>query len=188
MEPSSDTMSSADEPAGPRAVREGIFWRPRSTVRKWFDPADYEAGKEPDEVMEDEGNVLTTAGATRMLNRLISNASQALDSTHARLGVGNGSTATNSSDTNLTGPLRLFHGMDPAYPQVSGATITFRAVFQDNEANFAWNEWGIDVGGAGVATTDATVVAPFFNHRIPSTPFGTKSGGVWLLDVSGTLA
>lgn len=157
-------------------------------VEKWFDPATHAAGADPDEVVFGEKNVLTTAGITRMLNLLGGLGGQALSNTYGRLGVGSGTTAATNADTDLAGASKLYHGLDTGFPSVATNTITYKATFQDAEANFQWNEWAIDAGGAGTGATNAVVVAPLFNRRVPTTNLGTKTGGIWTLTVTITIA
>jgi hypothetical protein len=163
-------------------------WLVDFKVEKWFDPRDKYLGHEPNEVVYGESNVLTTAGITRMLSLLIGGGGQAFTNTHARLGVGTGSTAVTSADTDLAGGSKLYHGMDATYPSVVGNVVTFQASFADSQANFAWNEWGIDCGGAGTGATNAVVVAPLLNRRVPPVSLGTKTGGIWILTVTITIS
>jgi hypothetical protein len=89
----------------------------------------------------------------------------AYNNANARLGVGdgNGSVPTvAATDTVLTAPTnKLFKGMNATYPSRSGTvTVTLQSTFATTDANFPWNEWGIDNG-----TT-------LFNHKGVS--LGTK--------------
>lgn len=162
-------------------------WHVDFKVEKWLNSEDHEAGFDPDEIVWGEKNVLTVAGVTRMLNLLIGAGGQTFDNTHARLGVGSGSTAATSADTDLAGGSKLYHGMDATFPQVATNTLTFKASFADSEANFAWNEWAIDCGGAGTGAVNAVVVAPLLNRRVPAVSLGTKTGGIWVLTVTITI-
>lgn len=163
------------------------FWKAAIRVEKWFDTERLLRGLPPDDVVECEDNILCTAGITRMLSLLIGAGGQAFTNTYARLGVGNGTTAVTAADTDLSGASKLYHGMDATYPSVATNVVTFRATFADAEANFAWNEWGIDCGGGGTGATNATVVAPLLNHRVPTTSMGTKTGGSWIPTVTITI-
>lgn len=167
--------------------QERAFWRVRTLVEKWSDPQDWEAGRHPDEVVEDQNNILTSAGITRMLSLLIGAGGQAFSNAWARLGVGNGGGTPAAANTDLAGASRLFKAMDSGYPTLSGTVLTFRSTYQDGEANFTWSEWGIDLGGAGSSTSGTTVGAPLLNRRVPPTNLGTKSGGVWTLTTQITI-
>lgn len=167
--------------------KETGFWAVDFMVEKWHKPIDHFYGQTPDEVVHGERNVLTTAGITRMLSLLIGAGGQAFTNTHARLGVGNGNTAATAADTDLAGASKLYHGMDATFPSVATNVVTFKATFADAEANFAWTEWAIDCGGAGTGATNAVVVAPLLNRRVPGTSLGTKTGGIWTLTVTVTI-
>lgn len=68
---------------------------------------------------------------------------------NAHIGVGNDNTAYNASQTDLLGT-DFRQGMESSYPQRSDNVLTFRALFDTGDANFAWEEWGVfnaDTGG-----------------------------------------
>lgn len=178
-------MSTIDTLA-PRA--DAGHWRAHARVQKWHDEASLAAGLPPYEVVEAPDNILTNAGITRMLNLLIGAGGQALTNSYARLGVGDGTTAVVATDTDLSagagGTHRYFKGMDATFPSVASTTATFQTTYTNAEANFVWNEWGIDVGGAGTGATGTVVVAPLLNRRVPATSLGTKTGGSWTLTVT----
>jgi len=76
--------------------------------------------------------------------------------------------------------------MDATYPSVSAGVLTARATFGASDGNFAWQEWGMDVGTPTV-TSGTTVNANFFNHKIVS--LGTKANpAVWALTVTITIS
>jgi len=142
---------------------------------------------DPYEVYESEGNLLLTAGATRIFNLLAGNAVQALNAANSRIGVGNGVTAENVADTDLSAAAgaanRYFMTMDATYPLMSGATVQYAATWASANGNFVWAEWGIDAG----ATAGTTVTAPIINRKVDA--MGTKAAGsTWSLTVSLSLA
>lgn len=144
----------------------------------------------PYEVVEEPGNLLTTAGLTRLMSLLNGAGGQALTNTATRIGVGNSSTAATIADTDLGAAAgsgnRFFMTMDATYPSVSGAVLTAKATFGGSDGNFAWNEWGLDIGTPTVSS-GTTVNATFFNHKIAS--LGTKvSPAVWGFTVTVTIA
>lgn len=137
----------------------------------------------PEEVTEWEGNLLCNAGIQRMLDLLIAAGGQALTNTYARIGVGNGAGTAAAADTDLSASAgsanRWFQAMLATFPSRSAQTLTFKSDFASADGNFAWNEWGIDTGGAGAGTSGNTVGAPLLNHKT-SAALGTKaSGTVW---------
>jgi hypothetical protein len=77
--------------------------------------------------------------------------------------------------------------MDATYPSVSAGVITFKSTFASADGNFAWNEWGIDVATATVAS-GTTVGACLLNHKT-SAALGTKaSGSSWAFTATITLS
>lgn len=99
------------------------------------------------------------------------------NSANAHLGVGDGTTAFNATQTDLQGVNKLRKAMDAGYPTRSGNIMTFRATFGGTEANFAWNEWG---------TFNASTGGTMLNRKVES--LGTKaSGATWVLTVQITI-
>jgi hypothetical protein len=135
-------------------------------------------------------NLLTTAGLTRLTNLLTGGGAQAASATAARLGVGNSATTALVADTDLNAASgagnRQFYVMDATYPTVAAGVLTVRSTFATGDANFVWNEWGIDIGTPTVAN-GTTVNACLLNHKIAS--LGTKaSGSAWALTATITLS
>jgi len=152
-------------------------WNIHARVDKYIGPeadARAAAGLAPDDVALSDGNLITTAGLTRLTSLLTGAGGQAYDATHARIGVGDSSTAALVGDTALGAVTNKYYKTVTGAPSLSGGVMTFVAIFPTGQANFAWNEWGIDQGG----TDGTTVVAPLLNHRIAS--LGTKtSAAAW---------
>jgi hypothetical protein len=133
-------------------------------------------------VSEVVGNLITTAGWTRLMNLLTNQgATQALTSTAVRIGVGNSNTAEAYGDTDLGASA----GASNRYFQpVSGAgslgtrTLAFSATFGTADGNFAWNEFGLDVGTPTVSG-GTTVAALLFNHKAGIAQGTKASGQTW---------
>lgn len=121
------------------------------------------------------GNLITNAGWTRLMNLLTNQgATQALDATHARIGVGISNTAEAYTDTDLLGASKYFQLVSGA-ATLGTRTFSYSATFASGDANFAWNEFGLDFGTA----SGATVTAPLFNRKAGIAQ-GTKiAGQVW---------
>lgn len=137
--------------------------------------------------VESPGNLLTTAGLTRLTSLLTAGGGQALTNTATRLGVGNGSGTAAAGDTDLSASAgstnRWFQVMDATYPSVAAGVLTAKATFATGDGNFNWAEWSLDVGTPTVSS-GATVNACLFNHKT-SANLGTKtSGGTWALTVT----
>lgn len=124
---------------------------------------------------EVEGNLITNAGWTRLMNLLTNQgATQALDATHARIGAGNGSTAEAYTDTDLSaaaGSANRWFQLVGGAGTLGTRTLAFTATFGTADGNFAWAEFGIDFGTA----SGNTVTAPLFNRKVSSQ--GTKASG-----------
>lgn len=124
-------------------------------------------------------NLLTTSGLTRVISLLIGGGGQAASNTAARIGVGNGAGTAAVGDGDLSAAVgstnRWFQTMDATYPQAAAAVATFKSTFASADGNFAWNEWGIDIGSPTVSS-GSTVNAVLLNHKT-SAGAGTKSSG-----------
>jgi hypothetical protein len=87
---------------------------------------------------------LTTAGRTALAQAIINDSPVLFTNANARLGVGDSSTAFAVGQTDLVAASNKFRkAMETGYPLRSGATLTFRSIFLQAEANFTWNEWGV---------------------------------------------
>lgn len=92
---------------------------------------------------------MTNAGALLLAKALLSENIQSFSNANARLGVGDSSTAFSVSHTDLLGASKLRKPVDEGYPIRNEREITFRARFEQGEANFTWNEWGIFNASSG---------------------------------------
>lgn len=165
--------------------------------RKAFQ-ADFEAlGVKPDDMTEVDGNLLTTAGLTRITSLIIGGGGTAfsgpLGTNRAMVGVGDSSPTAAITDPALgsnTATHAWWMAADSGYPSASAGIITTNATFNDNNSQFAWNEWGFAIATAtpvasavfATATTTGTLV----NHKVQS--LGTKgAGATWTLQATITL-
>lgn len=126
------------------------------------------------------GNLVTTAGWTRMTAVFNLGTGNLFSSTTVRLGAGDGAGSAAAGDTDLSASAgsthRWFNLSTVTNP--SGTTLQIVSAFASGDGNFAWNEFGMDIGTATV-TAGATVNAVLFNHKT-SLAQGTKaSGQVW---------
>lgn len=149
------------------------------------------AGIQPYQTVINPGNLLTTAGVTRIWNLTTNQgATQAYDATHTRVGTGNTANTAGTetaADTDLAAAAgagnRQFKTVGGA-GTVSTNTLSFTATFGTGVGNYAWNEWGIDQGTAD----STTVTAPLLNHKIVSGGLGTKtSSASWAFTVTISL-
>lgn len=141
-----------------------------------------ESFRQPVDLAYAEGNLVTTAGAGKLWKLGVNQgAQQAWDATHARLGVGNGSTAAAAADTDFSGASKWWQIVDGAGTQTTNA-LAFTATHPTGQSNFVWNEYGMDTGTA----SGATVTAVLFNHAVVN--LGTKtSAAAWAFTVTFTL-
>jgi hypothetical protein len=72
-------------------------------------------------------------------------------------------------------------------PVVSTNTLQFVSDFAAINANWQWNEFGVTLGGAAT-NKQATPPPTLMNRAVPGTNLGTKSGGIWTLTVTLSLA
>jgi hypothetical protein len=154
------------------------LWRCHWEVAKYADTAAFDLG-EAYEVNQIPGNLLTTAGLGRIATLVTAGTGNLISTTTARVGVGNGGGTAAIGDTDLSAAA----GSANRWFQTCTVTIpsnvwTFVATFASADGNFAWTEFGIDIGTATV-TSGNTVNAVLLNHKT-SIAQGTKaSGQVW---------
>lgn len=89
---------------------------------------------------------LTAVAATQATNLLATNIYNAAN---AYLGVGNGNAAATTAQTDLQGATKFRKKVDSGYPVINGSQITYKATFENAEANFDWNEWGVFDAASG---------------------------------------
>jgi hypothetical protein len=100
-----------------------------------------------------------------------------LDSTNARIGVGESTTAFAVTQTDLLAANKLRKAMDATYPTTVGNVITLQSTFASAEANWAWNEWGVFNSASG---------ANMINRLVEYN--GTKlAGQTWVMKVTLTV-
>ncbi|MBW2649001.1 MAG: hypothetical protein JRC53_04160 [Deltaproteobacteria bacterium] len=157
------------------SVREYAKWQPRWKIEKYHGEA------RPENlyaVEEFDGNLLLNEGITELLTLLIGGSATAFNNANARIGVGDSTAAAEATQTDLQGTNKTYKAMDTGYPQVSGQTVTFRAAFGADDANYDWQEFVVDNGAAAGKTLNRKVE----NH-------GTKaSGDTWVIEISITIS
>jgi hypothetical protein len=144
----------------------------------------------PDDTAEWAGNLLTTAGLTRLMSLLNGAGGQAMTNTATRLGTGNGVGTAAVGDTDMSASAgsanRWFQIMDATFPSVATNVLTAKSTFASADGNYVWNEWGLDIGTPTVSSS-AVVSAVLANHKT-SAALGTKaSGSSWALTATITI-
>jgi len=120
---------------------------------------------------------LTNVGRDFIAGALTGVETTLFDNANAYIGVGDGTTAFDVTQTDLQGTNKFRKGMDSGYPQRSGNVLTFQATYSGAEANFAWQEWGVFN-----ATSGGTMLCRLVEYN------GTKqSGQTWVFQVQITV-
>lgn len=121
---------------------------------------------------------LTTVGRNFIAEAIMNDSTPTFfDNTNSYLGVGDSSTAFSAEQTDLVAATNKFRkAMEATYPTRTDNVLVFKAIFATNEANFAWQEWGIfNAAAAGVMLNRVVV------------NLGTKASGAWALTVTLTV-
>jgi hypothetical protein len=140
-----------------------------------------------DESMVDR-NLLTTAGIGRIVAILNLGTGNLISSTTARVGTGNGAGTAAIGDTDLSAAAGSANRWYNLCTVTTPSNVrTFASTFASGDGNYAWNEWGIDIGTATV-TASAVVNAVLLNHKT-SIAQGTKAAGqTWTATATVTLS
>jgi hypothetical protein len=88
---------------------------------------------------------LTNAGRDYLAQVIFSNLTK-FDNANAYIGVGDGTTAFDKTQTDLTGTNKFRKGMVTGFPNQSGVNsnqVVFKSSFSTSDANFTWQEYGI---------------------------------------------
>ena len=160
------------------AVVDKINWQPKWIIEKYPNTAAFKSGK-PSEVLTLPGNMLLNEGINELLNLLIGGAAVAFSNANARIGVGDSNTAEAATQEDLQAATnKLYKPMDASYPQVSGQTVTFRATFGPDDANWAWNEITADNG---------VTAAKNLNRKVQV--MGVKANpAIWVVNLAITIS
>lgn len=96
------------------------------------------------EIDEFSGNVGLNEGLAILVDYLIGDTSGSAFGTDSMLGVGNGTVAAAASQTGLQGASKQYNAMESTdYPSTSGQSISWKANFATDEANFDWEEFTV---------------------------------------------
>jgi len=154
---------------------------------------------QPYEVAEFE-NLFLNAGITALLTIISGGASGAntgaspagadavFNTAQARIGIGDSSAAAAATQTDLQAAVnRYWQVMDATFPSVSAQSISFKATIGSGNANFAWNEWGIDNCGGSNATSTTRSGGAMWNRAVSAQ--GTKAAGqTWVPTATLTIS
>ena len=176
-------------------MKDKIGWKTKYILSKFRDPTGeverfLTTGGSLDEARQrfeylgtevHEGNVALNEGLQLLVEIItgIDTTSNKWDNTNANIGVGDGTTAADASQTGLQGTNTAFAGMDSGYPQRSSQTASWRATFGSAEANFAWEEATV------VNASDDTGTNL---NRIVSSKGTKASGETWTAEIQITFS
>jgi hypothetical protein len=160
-------------------MKDTIHYKSKWKITKYADDEAFKEGR-PYAVSVFEGNLLLNEGIAEFLQLLIGGTATVFSNANAYLGVGDSSTAAAATQTALQASTnKLYKAMSATYPQIVDQTITFRAQFTSDEANFSWNEFTAANGNSDTAKN--------LNRKVSAQ--GTKaSGQTWTLDLSITFS
>jgi hypothetical protein len=174
-------------------ITRDLGHEPTGDDLRWLE-ANY--GLEPDSVAEAVGNLLTTAGLTRITSLITGAGGAAFTNTFGFAGVGSSSTAATVGDTALGGngnsTTAWYKGLDGSNPSTAAGVITANCTYASGDGNFAWNEWCWGIISSGTVTAANAIASVgttpiMVNHKIQS--LGTKvAGAVWTLQSTVTLS
>lgn len=189
---------------GSLAVADGFSWNCEWDVDRWDadaalwalehvghapGPVDFaRLNIDPYSSTHVDGNLLTTAGLGRIAALVNLGTGNLISSTTARVGAGNGAGTAVIGDTDLGAVAGSANRWFQTCTVTTPSNVwTFAATFASADGNFAWNEFGIDIGTASVASS-AVVSAVLLNHKT-SIAQGTKaSGQVWTATATITIS
>ncbi len=122
-----------------------------------------------------EGNVFLQEGINFIWRAVTGQSGFTYFGNNSCIGVGDGATPEDSSQTGLTGTNKTYKRVDSGYPTISGTQVTFRATFGPNEGVHEWREWSVANG----CSDDAVNI----NRKVAN--LGVKSAdATWILEVT----
>lgn len=161
-------------------IAEKLKYKTHWTIKRYANDAAFEVDT-PFDVSEIEGNLLLNEGIGELLDLLCGlGTPAAFNNANANIGVGDSTTAESAAHTGLQATTnKTYKAMQAGYPQRSGQTVTFRAVFASGDANYAWQEFTVANGTSDTGKN--------LNRKVSAQ--GTKaSGQTWTVDLSITLS
>lgn len=163
----------------PLNISEHASWAVEWVVEKWNSLEEKAKGIAPYEIVHSGQNIILNDGATEMLKLISGTGGTAYNNANAKIYVGTSATSENATQTGVvaSGSSKAYANIDSGYPKVEGRTVTYRATFSDESANFEWNEVAL-ANGTGVGSVS-------MNRKV--SPMGTKNGGTWTMQLTISL-
>lgn len=123
-------------------MKEKIVRKTKWVVEKFRNREDYEKNK-PYEKSKVKGNILLNEGINAIWTLVCGGTATPFDGT-AQIGVGDGTTDEDATQTDLVGTNTAYVTVDSGYPTYgTDQKATWKATFDENTGNFAWNEFTI---------------------------------------------
>jgi len=143
------------------------------------------AGAEPYEIDEEIfpwelEDVFLNEGINAIWTLVCGGSETAFDNSNAHIGIGDGTTAEDASQTGLQGTNKTYLPMDSGYPQYgSDQKAVFKATADGDTANHGWQEFTVANGNSDTAKN--------LNRKVSDK--GTKpSGETWVIQVELSLS
>ena len=127
-----------------------------------------------------KGNFKSEQDALAIWTLVCGGSETAFDNSNAHIGIGDGTTAEDASQTGLQGTNKTYLPMDSGYPQYgSDQKAVFKATADGNTANHGWQEFTVANGNSDTAKN--------LNRKVSDK--GTKpSGETWVIQVELSLS
>lgn len=147
------------------SISEHSAWVCRWAIEKFKSKSD----KIPYAVKDYGQNVILNVGSTEMLKLICGQSAYPFDAANATITVGNSGVPEDAGQTGVlaVGANASVSTMASGYPRIQNGTVVFSATFDEDQANFQWNE--ISVGNGIVA----------LNRKV-LTGGEIKTGDVWI--------
>ncbi|HEX2925860.1 MAG TPA: hypothetical protein VHP38_06330 [Ruminiclostridium sp.] len=149
-------------------------WQPKWTIEK------YDANMRLCNVEQINGNLLLNEGISSLLTLLIGGQEAPFNNSNAYIGVGDGTTAADATQTGLVGANKSYAPMDATFPMVSGNTVTFRATFGPTAGNHAWREFTVSNGNSDTAKN--------LNRKVEAAQRVKVEPDTWVVQLSITIS
>lgn len=147
------------------SISERSAWVCRWAIEKFKSKED----KVPYAVENFGQNVILSVGANEMLKLICGQSAYPFDAANATITVGNSRVPEDASQTGVIagGANVATSNMSAGYPRIQNGTIVFSATFDEDQANFQWNEISI---GNGIVALNRKVL----------TGGQIKTGNIWV--------
>lgn len=153
---------------------EKAKWKPKWIIEK------YDGNMNLYDTEEIEGNLLLNEGITSLLTLLIGGSETAFNNANAHIGVGDGTTTANATQTGLLGTNKTYMPMDATFPKVEGQTVIFRSTFGPDDGNHAWREFTVANGISDSAKN--------LNRKVESALRTKANPDTWVIQLQITIS